>query len=386
MAKNNDKSKDKDKKEEITTADILGASLESNKDTIFNEIIPENFRISFGSLVLDRELGGLGAGLQRFIGINEGGKTSEALLVAKNFLETIPNSRAVYFKAEGKLPPEVIKRSGIVFTKKLEEWKDGTCFIVETNVAETVEDIMKKLVRNNPEGKKFFFILDSVDGLITLEELEKDTRKSNKSEENQNAKPAGIAKFCNDLLKAINNRLSLEGHIAVFISQVRSTITIGYAKKEQQQGQSKNGNAVQHYANWVIQFESRVQDDLIKQNEKAKPSPENPILGHWAKVTVIKSPCEKTGLLLKYPIKYGREGGNSIWKELEIGAILISDGYYKGTNWLTIEPNFAQELKDAGLTFEEKVQGEKNLYSMLEENPALTKYLYAKFRDEASKE
>ena len=49
------------------------------------------YRISTGSLLLDIHTGGgLMPGLHRFVGMNEGGKTSEAFEVMKNFLNDIP--------------------------------------------------------------------------------------------------------------------------------------------------------------------------------------------------------------------------------------------------------------------------------------------------------
>ena len=44
----------------------------------------------------------------------------------------------------------------------------------------------------------------------------------------------------------------------------------------------------------------------------------NKILGHEAKITVKKSPNEKTNTIITYPVMYGRVGGNSVWREREI--------------------------------------------------------------------
>ena len=83
---------------------------------------------------MDFELGGgLGPGLHRFIGINEGGKTSESLEVMKNFLK-MPNARGFLVKAEGRLPKEMKSRSGVEFVSNEDEWKDGNCFVFESNI------------------------------------------------------------------------------------------------------------------------------------------------------------------------------------------------------------------------------------------------------------
>ena len=80
----------KQKKEEVmvTPTDILNGMLDAYPNDHFNFVKTEDFKISSGSLSLDRELGGgFGAGIHRFIGVREGGKTSCCLQVCKNFLE-----------------------------------------------------------------------------------------------------------------------------------------------------------------------------------------------------------------------------------------------------------------------------------------------------------
>ena len=60
-----------------------------NKDNSkyhYNDYEELNYKISSGSLNLDLALnGGFCSGAHRFTGVNEGGKTSCALTVAKNF-------------------------------------------------------------------------------------------------------------------------------------------------------------------------------------------------------------------------------------------------------------------------------------------------------------
>jgi RecA/RadA recombinase len=373
--------KNKDKKEEeiITSEKIAGAFFEANSaDHLGNVETAEEYKVSMGSNILDREMdGGLSAGLHRFIGINEGGKTSQALLVMKNFLAPVKDRRGILIKAEGRLSKQMVARSGITFVTDPKDWKDGTCLVFECNVFETVNDFMRTMVTNNPQRKKYCILLDSVDGLIPKGDLIKN--------EGDATKVAGGALLTSTLLKRINKRMTKEGHLAIFISQVRSEVVIEQkGKREIRQGSASGGNALKHYADWVIEFEPRFGGDLIMPDPEAKPDPiKNPIWGHWAKIKILKSPNEKTGLTFRYPIKYGRVGGNSIWVEYEVGSILISHEYYtrKG-GWYSIDPDFADELTKAGLTFKEKIQGELNVYNHLEENQALTKYLKDKFAQE----
>ena len=89
---------------------ILSNFLNEDKNKIHHHNFEEeeDYKVSTGSLLLDIATGGgIGPGLHRFCGINEGGKTSEALEVCRNFLSSIPKGRAMLIKAEGRLSPEM---------------------------------------------------------------------------------------------------------------------------------------------------------------------------------------------------------------------------------------------------------------------------------------
>ena len=109
---------------------ILGNFLKANKSYHYNFEEEHDYRVSSGSLQFDLCMnGGFGPGLHRFTGLTEGGKTSEALEVMKNFLSTIEKSRGFYIKAEGRLGKEMRKRSGVKFVWAEDEWVGGTCFV-----------------------------------------------------------------------------------------------------------------------------------------------------------------------------------------------------------------------------------------------------------------
>ena len=166
---------------EIQPQEILGNYLKAHKEDHYNFEDSIDYKISSGSLQFDMHLeGGFGPGLHRFTGVNEGGKTSESLQVMKNFLKTLPKSRGLYVKAEGRLGPELQKRSGVKFVFSPEEWVDGTCFVFESNIYETVMGLIRQLITNNEEKIKYCFILDSVDGLIRKDDLEKNFEESTK--------------------------------------------------------------------------------------------------------------------------------------------------------------------------------------------------------------
>jgi len=307
--------------------------------------------------------------------------TSESLEVMKNFLLTVPNSKGCYIKAEGRLSPEMQKRSGVKFVFTAEEWVPGTCFVFESNVYETVVALMRRLIVKNDEKIKFCFVLDSVDGLIAKADMDKAFEDS--------SKVAGGAVIAATFMKKLSIALAKRGHMTFFLSQVRADIKLDpYSKAPIRQTSATGGNALLHFANWILEFEARFKSDIIL---KAPKDPidvdKNPPLGHWAKVTVKKSPNEKTNLTIPYPIRYGRKGGKSIWIEKEIIDLLLAwELVEKKGSWFSPSEDFKQLLEEQKLEFPNKTQGEDSVFKYVEENEPLVQFLTEYFRKMISNE
>jgi RecA/RadA recombinase len=368
----------KQEKTIVTSKDILSTYLKDNKEDHYNYEEDVLYKASSGSLQLDIQLGGgFGPGLHRFCGINEGGKTSAALEVMKNFLRTVPNSKGFYIKAEGRLSEEMKERSGVPFTTNPENWELGTCFVFESNIYETVVDAMRNLVAKNDEKIKYYFLLDAVDGLITKGDLDKTFEDSNKV--------AGGAVIAANFMKRMSIALAKRGHMAVFVSQVRADIKLDpYSKAPIRQTSATGGNALLHFANWILEFEPRFNGDLILQDSTNKKIDleKNPVIGHWAKVTVKKSPNEKTNLQIPYPIRYGRKNGTSIWVEKELVDLLYAWEFMNRSGaWVKPADDFIELVKDLNITIPESFQGEKALFKFIEENPDLIKFLTNYFKN-----
>jgi RecA/RadA recombinase len=369
------------KEETITSSALLSNFLKANKEDHYNFEEEIDYKVSSGSLQFDLQLGGgFGPGLHRFVGMNEGGKTSSALEVMKNFLISLPESKGLYIKAEGRLSPEMRERSGVKFVFKAEDWVAGTCFVFESNIYETVVNLMRELVTKNPEKVKYYFLLDSVDGLVLKNDSDKSFEDS--------AKVAGGAVVAATFMKKMSIALAKRGHMAVFISQVRADIKLDpYSKAPVRQTSATGGNALLHFANWIIEFEPRYKSDIILQNASIKQLDlkKNPAIGHFAKVTVKKSPNEKTNLTITYPIRYGRKNGNSIWIEKEVVDLLYAWEFVeKKGSWLAFTEEFLGMLQEAGFEESEvplKVQGENNLFSLIEENKRLCNFLVGYFKN-----
>jgi len=361
---------------ESNSKNALKSFLKQNEEHHYNFEDEIDYKVSSGSLKVDFELeGGLGPGLHRFIGMNEGGKSSEALEVMKNFLK-MPNAKGVYIKAEGRLSKEMRQRAGINFVSSEEEWDPGACFVFDSNIYETVLDLMRVLVVRNPEETKYCFVLDSLDGLIMKNDLKKDFEDSHKV--------AGGALLGAKFMQKMSIALAKRGHMAIFISQVRADIKLDpYTRAPVRQTTATGGNALLHFANYILEFEPRFKKDLILENPTQPiDQQKNKILGHIAKITVKKSPNEKTNYTLQYPIKYGRVNGTSVWVEREVIDMLYLWGYInKKGAWISIEKDFLDLLKSAKYDLPEKVQGEGKLNSLLESSPELTHFLIGHFKD-----
>jgi RecA/RadA recombinase len=362
----------------LTSQEQMSSFLKSNKDSHYNFEETIEYRVSSGSLLFDYKLGGgLTTGLHRFIGVNEGGKTSCALQFMKNFLDQPTKRKGFYIKAEGRLGKEMVERSGIKFVFSADEWVEGTCFVFECNIHETVFDAFRELVLKNDESLRYFFLLDSVDGLIRKGDLDKTFEESQKV--------AGGAVIAADLMKRLSIALQKRGHIAVFISQVRADIKLDpYSRVPIRQTTATGGNALLHFANWIVEFDPRFKGDLILQDEKANYDEyKNPYTGHIVRVTVKKSPNEKTNSVIRYPIRYGRKNGTSNWIEKEIFDFLLMWGFaeQKGA-WINFDEDFLNILKEAGFNdFPEKIQGTAKFESLINENVPLKKYLFKYISD-----
>jgi len=362
----------------LTSQEQMSSFLKSNKDSHYNFEETIEYRVSSGSLLFDYKLGGgLTTGLHRFIGVNEGGKTSCALQFMKNFLDQPTKRKGFYIKAEGRLGKEMVERSGIKFVFSADEWVEGTCFVFECNIHETVFDAFRELVLKNDENLRYFFLLDSVDGLIRKGDLDKTFEESQKV--------AGGAVIAADLMKRLSIALQKRGHIAVFISQVRADIKLDpYSRVPIRQTTATGGNALLHFANWIVEFDPRFKGDLILQDEKANYDEyKNPYTGHIVRVTVKKSPNEKTNCVIRYPIRYGRKNGTSNWIEKEIFDFLLMWGFaeQKGA-WINFDEDFLNILKEAGFNdFPEKIQGTAKFESLINENVPLKKYLFKYISD-----
>lgn len=349
--------------------DILESYLKENKDDHYNFIQEKDYTVSTGSLIFDIELGGgVRPSILRACGVSGGGKTSSSLAMMLDFLKEKKGRKALYVKSEGRLSKEITERSGAQFVDTPEAWAEGTCFVFKTNVYETTANLIRTLVENNPENTSYFFIIDSMDALIPKGDKAKLFEES--------GKVGGGATISSHFLRTMALPFSVGGHVCVMISQVRSSISINpYAKTDPKLTNASGGNALLHYSDWILEFQPRYSSDVI-EDSKGKT------VGHWAKVIFRKSPNEKEGQVVRYPIKHGQKGGNSVWKEYELCDLLISwEMFKKNGAWLAPTEEIIKEVFDGtGEEIPPKIQGMGQLMMYLENNQVVTNFLFEKFK------
>jgi len=359
-------------KKKSGSKDYTEAFLKSNRDYHYNlEEGAEPYLVSSGSMILDHVLGGgFGSGLHRFIGANEGGKTNEALHVMHNMLKTVENSKGLFVMAEGRLSQEIKDRAGIKFVQSAEDWDVGTCLVLECHIMDTMIDFLRGLLKNNPDKEKFCIVIDSMDGLITKEDLEKGSSDARKV--------GGGATMTSDFLKRISLGMSKFGHMCIMISQIRSKITTSmYAKQDpNNQTDSSGGNAILHYPDWILSFRKQNKSDKILEKPTEQITPDNKIYGHNAKVMILKSTNEATGQLVTYPIKHGRKNGRSIWLEREVVDMLLMWGYLeKSGAWIKLDDKIKTYLNNNKIEAKDSYQGIKSVYEFLESDEKITSLL-----------
>jgi len=354
------------------------AYFKSNQEYHLNfEEAAEQYVVSSGSMILDKVLGGgFGSGLHRFIGANEGGKTNEALHVMHNMMRDVKNSKGLFVMAEGRLSEDIRNRAGIKFVNNPEDWVTGTCLVWECNITDTVVDFLRGLLKNNHDQEKFCIIIDSMDGLISKEDLEKSSSDARKV--------AGGALMCSDFLRRVSLGMSKFGHMCIMISQVRSSINVSqYAKADpNNQTNSSGGNAILHYPDWILQFLKQNKSDKILEKPNEQITPDNKIYGHLAKVAILKSTNESTGQVVSYPIKHGRMNGKSIWIEREIVEMLLMWGYLeKAGAWIKLDEELKGYLTSKKIDFKDSYQGSRAFYEFLENDEKVTALLADFVRD-----
>lgn len=336
-----------------------------------------DYRISSGSLILDDMIGLLPPCLFRLYGASGGGKTSCALSYLRNFLSTVPNSKGVYFKSEGRFSDTIKRNAGIKFVDDLEDWSLGTCYIMETNFYEGVFNFIQGLTNTPNNSQKYFFIVDSIDGLIRYDDSKKSFDEA--------SKVAAGATLSTLAMKQFATPLNAKGHYWAVISQQRSKVSIGYVHEvNQMKLDCSGGNALTHFPDVILEFLSV---DVNKQYFPSNDSSLEPAraasvrdfssskkdipYGHLSRGYVKKSDTNVQNLPFEYPVRYDRAPGESIWWERETMLKLIADGWLIVGATVTPNDDFNTILEKYGIPTFSSIRGKAKAERELLESGAL---------------
>jgi hypothetical protein len=370
--------KDEPKK---SAADALGSFLKSALH--YNDVVPQSKIISSGSLILDSDIKIRSGMVLRLVGKGgEVGKTSQALIFAGNYMKEMENSKFLFVKAEGRLSEDQKKRSGLTFVYSLEEWVAGTVFVVCSNVAEDIFDMLKNVLEfGHSAGEHIGFIIDSMDGLILKDDLAKGIGNG--------GMVAGVPKLTKLFFRHLALPISHYDSLAILTGQYAAQIKLDtYTPTSPNQGSSSGGSSQQHQADYVFDYQTVNQGDLILEDENAKPDPfTNKVIGKYARIKILKSASNVSGQMYTIPIRKGQIGDRQIWREKEVADLIVAFEMAKkpSGSWFTFSPDILEEAKQKEIEVPEKVQGMNGIYKLLEE-PKVYEFFAAKIKEMISDE
>ena len=321
---------------------------------------------SSGSLSLDMFLdGGLSPGIFRVSGEPESGKTSFALNLAKIFQESIKDSFVFYVNAEGRLNRILLERSEI--STDPNKW-----FCLDSNMLEPSLGMIKELIIDNPEKKKYLFILDSTDALCRVDDLGKDFKDGQKV--------AGSAVTFSFAGKSLSLPITRYGHAMVVLSQTRTKMnTSGYGATG---GTTvSGGKALGFYSSTMCEIQALWTNLYIWENPSAAAiKDKGKRLGHYCVMKFTKTRNEKTGQEVAIPVKYSQKGG-AIWKEVEMYMLCLQWGLIKKSGaWFAFADSLIEDAEKKKIEIQQKHQGERKVWAYLEDNPKIVNFLEDRFK------
>lgn len=392
--------KDKQKKEEEKSDLVQNVALsfyKDNKDSIYTEDrASDPFVVSTGVMGLDTILGGgvQSGTLTRLLGPPTSGKSSESLLIIKNFIDSRiaagKKARGVIFPTEYRLTQKLKRRSGVKFVTTPEEWINGTVLIIPTNIYEDIANFLWNIVKANEaldkeERENFIVMVDCMDNLIIKDDVPKQF--------GENRKVAGVAYMTKLLWSKFALPFGSGQHMFLAISQQSAAPKIDpYSKEPIRQGGSSGGYNIQYQASLVLDFSVRYEGDYILENPDAKyDERKNKKIGHLVKGYVRKSDNEKYDVKFEYAVKYGRTDGNSVWTEKDVLDLLLmweflarkkdeKTGKRSEKGSLFFESSLYTEIKKIDADVPESFRGMDASMEYLESQPKVVKVLVEKFK------
>ncbi len=287
--------------------------------------------VTTGSLIFDIFLGGgFCPGVSRFMGDPEHGKTAQAMTWAKNWLAHFGDKGKVYyFDIEGRVTFRKLKLCGIDQIPNV----DDRFIIVRRNVFDDIASFIRDKIKANEvkeldEQEHFFFVFDSLDMLITAEDLKKGF---------SDAAKVGAAQVMATLMMKHFGVFFLDrGHHLHILSQVRANINT--SNPNSPKTKMSGANALRHGSDITADIQKNfggANGMFIFENPNgATVQEKGNIVGHYFSPKFGKTPNEKTGQTIRVPIKRGM----GIWREREVTDLALTFGQIRKKGaWFQLE-------------------------------------------------
>lgn len=291
--------------------------------------------------------------ISRLSGPFQSGKTSVGLTLAASFQETLENPFVVVINAESRITLPQIKMCGVDISK--ERFR-----MINTNRAECCFDLTEKLLLDNPEGRQYFFLIDSSDALNRVSDL--DTKSYGDA-----GKIAGGALMFSTACKRLALPIAATDSFLFITSQERANMNA--SPMGMNAGPRKTvsgGEALKFYPSWIGSCTAAWTDRFIFEDPSDKKSK---VIGHNVDIKVEKNYDGVKKSSLTYPIKYN----HGIWREREILSLCTMWNLIKmeGRTYTFVD-SFRSDIKNFSIELPEKIVGQKEVNNFFDNNPAFT--------------
>lgn len=371
--------KEESNEAEFNSKDFLGDILKDSKGDHYNDIISSNWPISFGSLQVDSHIVVRSGQVIRLAAAGpEMGKSSQAVVFAENYMTTVPKSKTILIKAEGRCSPEFQKRTGAKYVVSADKWEYGTIFIWSVNYFETIASGLESLLKNMHEaGEHLCIIWDSLDGTILKADAQKNVWGGSES-----PKVAGVPLLMKLLFKRFALPVSHYDALMIVITQYSAAIKLDpYSKDTPRQVEGSGGSSIGHQSDHVFFYHPRYNGDYILEKPDEKPDlVKNKVLGMYVTIEVKKGSSDITGTKFKVPVARKRIGC-AIWAEKEVVDMALAYGHViKKGAWLSFDENYVAQAKADGVEIKVQHQGLNNLFIYVEENKDVFNWMLNLYR------